>query len=68
MAIVNVGATFRQSELGLEIFGPTIAGARTSADIQMDFSGGFPGTGNGVDFGIVRLQTANFRFDWKKPR
>jgi hypothetical protein len=60
----TVGATFRQSELGLEIFGPHIAGARTSADIQMDFSGGFPGTGNGVDFGIVRLQTANLRFDW----
>jgi hypothetical protein len=61
----TVGATFRQSELGLEIFGPHIAGARTSADIQMDFSGGFPGTGNGVDFGIVRLQTANLRFDWE---
>ena len=61
----TVGATFRQSELGLEIFGPHIAGARTSADIQMDFSGGFPGTGNGVNFGIVRLQTANLRFDWE---
>jgi hypothetical protein len=31
----------------------------------MDFSGGFPGTGNGVNFGIVRLQTANLRFDWE---
>jgi hypothetical protein len=61
----NAGATFRQSEIGLEIFGPTIAGARTSGDVQMDFSGGFPATGNGVDFGIVRLQTANLRFDWQ---
>jgi hypothetical protein len=62
----TLGATLRQSEIGLEIFGPHVAGARTSADIQLDFSGGFPGTGNGVDFGIVRLQTASLRFDWQK--
>lgn len=62
----TLGATLRQSELGLEIFGPNLAGAKTSADVQMDFSGGFPGTGNGVNFGIVRLQTANLRFDWEK--
>ncbi|PYX49160.1 MAG: hypothetical protein DMG79_09555 [Acidobacteria bacterium] len=61
----SVGATLRQSELGLEIFGPYIAGARTSADVQLDFAGGFPATGNGVNFGIVRLQTANVRFDWE---
>lgn len=59
------GATLRQSEIGLEIFGPTVAGARTSADIQFDFAGGFPGTGNGVNFGIVRLQTASMRMDWE---
>lgn len=61
----TVGATLRQSEVGLEIFGPNVAGARTSADVQMDFAGGFPGTGNGVNFGIVRLQTASVRFDWE---
>ena len=61
----TLGATLRQSEIGFEIFGPNIAGARTSADVQVDFSGGFPGTGNGVNFGIVRLQTANLRFDWE---
>jgi hypothetical protein len=60
----TLGATLRQSEIGLEIFGPNIAGARTSADVQLDFSGGFPGTGNGVNFGSVRLQTASLRFDW----
>jgi Skp family chaperone for outer membrane proteins len=60
------GATLRQSEIGLEIFGPNVAGARTSADVQMDFAGGFAATGNGVDFGIVRLQTASLRFDWKQ--
>jgi hypothetical protein len=60
-----VGATMRQSQIGLEIFGPSVAGARTSADFQLDFAGGFPGTGNGVDFGIVRLQTASLRMDWE---
>ena len=60
-----LGATLRQSEIGLEIFGPNVAGAHTSADVQLDFAGGFPATGNGVDFGIVRLQTANLRFDWE---
>lgn len=59
-----LGATLRQSEIGLEIFGPKIAGARTSADVQLDFAGGFPTTGNGVNFGIARLQTASVRFDW----
>src|SRR6202042_221530 len=50
----TLGATLRQSEIGLEIFGPNLAGAKTSADVQMDFSGGFAATGNGVNFGIVR--------------
>jgi hypothetical protein len=62
---VAVGATLRQSEIGLEIFGPQVVGARTSADVQFDFAGGFPATGNGVNFGIARLQTASLRFDWE---
>ncbi len=61
----TLGATFRQSEIGLEIFGPNVGGARTSADVQLDFAGGFPSTANGVNFGLVRLQTANVRFDWQ---
>src|SRR3974377_1557564 len=61
----TVGATLRQSQIGLEIFGPNVAGAKTSADVQFDFAGGFPATGNGVNFGIVRLQTGSWRFDWE---
>lgn len=61
----TVGATLRQSEVGFELFGPTVLGAKSSADIQMDFAGGFPSTGNGVNFGIVRLQTGSLRLDWK---
>jgi len=61
----TLGATLRQSEIGLEIFGPTVAGARTTANLQLDFAGGFANTGNGVNFGIVRLQTASMRMDWQ---
>ena len=64
-SLATIGATLRQSEIGLEVFGPTVAGAKTSANIRMDFAGGFPNTGNAVDFGIVRLQTASLRFDWE---
>jgi len=61
----NVGATLRQSQIGLEVFGPTVFGAKTSGDIQFDFAGGFPNTGNGVNFGILRLETASLRLDWE---
>jgi len=62
----NFGATLRQSEIGLEVFGPTIAGAKTSGSVQADFGGGFPSTWNGVDSGIFRLRTASLRLDWAK--
>jgi hypothetical protein len=58
------GATLRQSEIGLEVFGPNLIGAKTSANVRMDFAGGFPSTPNGVEFGIARLRTASVRFDW----
>lgn len=60
----NLGATLRQSQLGLEVFGPQLAGATTSGDVQLDFAGGFPDTHNGVTAGLVRLRTATLRMDW----
>ncbi|MFZ0772978.1 MAG: hypothetical protein WCA49_07875 [Candidatus Sulfotelmatobacter sp.] len=60
----SFGATLRQTEIGLEIFGPTLAGAKTSANVQLDFAGGFPSAPNGVNFGIAHIQTANLRLDW----
>ena len=62
----SFGATLRQSEIGLEVFGPRLAGARTSGDIQVDFSGGFPQSLNGANFGQLRLRTAKMRMDWEK--
>jgi hypothetical protein len=61
----TLGATLRQSEIGLEIFGPNLAGAKTSANIQFDFAGGFAATGNSVNFGLIRMQTASLNFDWE---
>jgi outer membrane murein-binding lipoprotein Lpp len=60
----NFGATLRQSEIGLEVFGPTVWGARTSGGLQADFAGGFPDTWNGVNSGVFRLRTASMRLDW----
>src|SRR4029077_9868687 len=40
----SFGATLRQTEIGLEIFGPNVAGAKSSANLQFDFFGGFPAT------------------------
>jgi hypothetical protein len=61
----TLGASLRQSEAGLEVFGPHLAGARTTGNLQVDFSGGIPNTPNGVNFGLVRLRIASMRMDWK---
>lgn len=61
----SFGASLRQSDLRIQGFGPEIAGAKTSADVEFDFAGGFPETSNGTSFGIVRLKTATIRFDWE---
>jgi hypothetical protein len=58
------GGTLRQSQIKLQAFGPDIAGARTSADVEFDFAGGFPSTPNGVAMGVVRLRTGTIRLDW----
>jgi hypothetical protein len=58
------GGTLRQSQIGLDVFGPEIAGAHTSANVRFDFVGGFPNTENGVSQGLVRLRTGVIRFDW----
>lgn len=60
----SFGATLRQSEIGLEVFGPTLLGARTSGNVQADFAGGFADTWNGVNSGLFRLQIASVRMDW----
>jgi hypothetical protein len=60
----SFSGSLRQSQIGIETFGPDIAGARTSANVKFDFAGGFPNTPNGAAFGVVRLRTGTVRLDW----
>jgi hypothetical protein len=62
----DFGATARQSQVGLEAYGPAFAGGRASADLHLDFFGGFPNTSDGVASGLVRLRTATVRLDWDR--
>jgi hypothetical protein len=62
----SVGGSVRQSQIEVQAFGPTIGGARTSADVYFDFAGGFPDAPNGASFGIMRLRTGVVRFDWRQ--
>jgi hypothetical protein len=58
------GASLRQSQIKLQAFGPDVAGAHTSADINFDFAGGYAAAPNGNTMGLVRLRTGTLRFDW----
>ena len=60
----SFSGSLRQSQIGIETFGPDIAGARTSANVKFDFAGGFPNAPNGAAFGVVRLRTGTVRLDW----
>jgi regulator of replication initiation timing len=62
----SFGATLRQSEVGLEVFGPQVGGAKTSGSVQFDFGGGFPtGAIDGINTGVVRMRRAAVRLDWE---
>jgi hypothetical protein len=61
----SFGGTLRQSQIGLQAFGPVIAGAHTSADIRFDFAGALPQAQNGAAFGSARLRTGTIRLDWQ---
>ena len=56
--------TLRQSQIRLQAFGPDVAGARTSADVNLDFAGGLVDTANGPTMGVLRMRTGVVRLDW----
>jgi hypothetical protein len=62
----SLSASFRQSLLGLRGIGPTVFGASTSADLQLDFINGEEGPYGGVGAGLVGLRIARLQFDWSK--
>jgi hypothetical protein len=62
----SIGASLRQSLVGLEVLGPQIQGAHVRGDLQFDFAGGFPSAPDGVTFGLPRLRTGTLRLDWPR--
>ena len=62
----DFAGSLRQSILGLEVFGPEVAGAKTSGELQFDFAGELAPRSNGVTMGMVRLRTGTLRLDWGK--
>jgi hypothetical protein len=60
----SAGATFRQTILGLQGYGPRIAGARTSADVNLDFFAGVAYASYATSAGTVRMRTASINIDW----
>ncbi len=60
----STGISLRQSQIGLEVFGPELAGAKTRGDLQADFAGGFQYAPNGIALGLFRLRTATVHLDW----
>lgn len=48
------------TRLGLDVAGPRLGGAKTSAKVEMDFRG------SGSTFSVVRLRHAYFNLDWGK--
>ena len=61
----DVSGTMRQTLLNVDVWGPDLAGAHTSASVQFDFMGGFAQTLDGVAMGLVRMRTARAQLDWK---
>jgi hypothetical protein len=58
------GGSIRQSQIGIEGFGPDLLGAHTSASLRFDFAGALLQEENGALMGGVRLRTGTFRMDW----
>jgi hypothetical protein len=62
----SFGGTIRQTQLGLDVQGPDVFGARASGGIQIDFAGGFADSPGGFTVGLPRLRTGTVRLDWER--
>ena len=54
------GATIRQTLLGLQFDGPTVAGAKVRGDLMMDFFSGYSAPGSSW----LRIRRGTMSFDW----
>jgi ribonuclease HI len=61
----SLGGTVRQSQIGFQVYGPTLFGAQTSGSLKLDLAGNNDPL-NGASVGILRLRTATGRLDWDK--
>lgn len=61
----SIGSSLRQTVLGLKATGPRLAGAHTSAEINIDFFGGLPYSNFGTSGGNIRMRTAGVNLDWR---
>jgi len=66
----SLGASVRQTVLGLVATGPVIGGAQSSASINIDFFGGLNSNGLGYSApnGYVRMRDTELGLTWKKSR
>lgn len=66
----STGASIRQTVLGLDAAGPHLFGARSSADLRIDFEGTTPAnsvavySGPYASAGLLRLRTAHAALTW----
>jgi hypothetical protein len=60
----SLGGLMRQTQLGLTVSGARAVGADLSADLQLDFFGGAPLSGDDRFYTPPRIRTANVRLDW----
>jgi hypothetical protein len=61
----SIGATMRQTVLRVDATGPKLFDGNSSAELSIDFAGGFPTTSYGLTAGLLRLRTATAQLDWK---
>jgi len=67
----STGATFRQTIVGIDASGPHAFGARSHADLRLDFDGiaqTTAGYGAGYGIGLLHLRTAHAELDWSRSR
>ena len=64
----NIGASLRQTILGIDATGPHLAGSTSHADLQIDFFGASSQNPYGDAGGLLRLRTAHATLDWSRTQ
>ncbi len=62
----NVGASVRQTRLGLKLEGAKVGTARLAAVVEGDFFGGFLSIAIDENFGVFRIRLAYLKLEWER--